>query len=77
MKSSFDLVLDGLKDLVEQKRAHEVGFKQPQNGTILSSKPTPRSKRNKEQNVRKGTIRKKGRKPGNNYFPGSIVSSMP
>ncbi len=57
MKSLLDLVLDGSRDLVEQTRAHEVGFKQPQNGTILSSKPTPRSKKNKEQYVGKGTIR--------------------
>jgi hypothetical protein len=43
----LDLVLDGLKDLMKQMRAHEMRFKQPQNGTKLSPKSTPRSKRNK------------------------------
>ncbi len=47
MKSLFDLVLNGSRDLVEQTRAHKMKLKQPQNGVRLRSKPIPRSKRNR------------------------------
>jgi hypothetical protein len=61
MKSLLDLVLNDLKDLVEQTRAHETRFKQPQNGVGLSSKPTPRSKRNRtrEKHKKKKHLQKK------------------
>jgi hypothetical protein len=51
----FDLVSDGLKDLAKQTKALETKLKQPQNGTRLSLKPTPRNKRNKtKENHKKG-----------------------
>jgi hypothetical protein len=53
VKSLFDLILDGSRDLVEQTRAHEVEFKQPQNGARLSSKPTLRSKKNRTKDKHK------------------------
>jgi hypothetical protein len=53
MKSLLDFILNDLKDLVEQTRAHETRFKQPQNGVGLSSKPTPRSKRNRTREKHK------------------------
>jgi hypothetical protein len=43
----FNLVLDGLRDLMKQMRACETRFKQPQNGAKLSSKLTLRNKRNR------------------------------
>ncbi len=55
MKNLFDFVLNGSRDLVEQTRAHEIGFKQLQDGTRFSSKRTPRSKRNRsKENHKKG-----------------------
>jgi len=57
----LDLVLNDLKDLAEQIRAHETRFKQPQNGVGLSSKPTPRSKKNRtrEKHKKKRHLQKK------------------
>jgi hypothetical protein len=42
-----DLILNGLKDLMKQMKAHETSFKQPQNEIRLSPKPTPKSKRDR------------------------------
>jgi hypothetical protein len=47
VKNLLNLVLDGLKDPMKQTKAHETRLKQPQNGTTLGPKPTPRNKRNR------------------------------
>jgi hypothetical protein len=50
-----NLVLDGLKDPMKQMKACETKLKQPQNGTKLNMKPTPRNKRKKtKEKHRKG-----------------------
>ncbi len=45
VKSLPNLVLNGLKDFMKQTKAHEMKLKQPQDGTRLSPKPTPRTKK--------------------------------
>jgi len=54
VKSLPNLVLNGLKDFMKQTKAHEMKLKQPQDGTRLSPKPTPRNKRNKTKKKPKG-----------------------
>ncbi len=49
----FDLVLDGSRDFMKQKRAREMRLKQPQNGAKLGPKLTPRSKRIKTKEKHK------------------------
>jgi hypothetical protein len=53
VKNLLSLILDDSKDLTEQTKAHKGGFKQSQNGTRLSLKPTPRSKRNRTKEKHK------------------------
>jgi hypothetical protein len=43
----LDFILDGSKDPIKQTKACKMRFKQPQNGVRLSSKPTPKSKKNR------------------------------
>jgi hypothetical protein len=38
MKSLFDLILDGSRDLMKQLKARETNFKQPQNEVKMSPK---------------------------------------
>jgi len=61
MKSLFDLIFDGLKDLMKQTKACKMNFKQPQQETRLNSKLTPRNKRNRAQDKhrRKGHLHQK------------------
>jgi hypothetical protein len=53
--------LDGLKDLIKQSKAYETNFKQPQNETRLSLKPTSRNKGDKTrmQHMRGEHLQKK------------------
>ncbi len=54
-ESLFDLILDGLRDLMKQTWAHETKLEQPQNGARLSPTATLRNKRNKtKENHKKG-----------------------
>jgi hypothetical protein len=45
--------MDGSKDPMKQKKAHEMRLKQPQNGARLNLKPTPRSKKNRTKEKHK------------------------
>jgi hypothetical protein len=53
VKSLLNIILDGSKDLRKQMRPCETRFKQLQNVTRLSSKLTPRRKRNKTREKHK------------------------
>ncbi len=46
-KTSFDLVMNGLRDPMKQTKAHETSFKQPENEIRLSPKLILRSKKDK------------------------------
>jgi hypothetical protein len=54
-----DLILDNLKDLVEQTRACKTKFTQPQNETKLNLKSTPISKKNRTRENKEKTPTKK------------------
>jgi len=53
VKNLPNFILDGLRVLMKQTKAQQTRLKQPQNGTRLIPKPTPKSKRKRTKEKHK------------------------
>ncbi len=78
MKIMLNLVLDGLKDLMKQARAHKTSLNQSQYETKICLKPTLKNKgdRNKVEHKRGGHLQKQSSLIGLGDKANMMVSTL-